>query len=134
MFTITFKFGTDGIALTYFLTNSIIYLIQLTLIAHTAEAKEVYSVSFFDRDNFNHMKEYMKVAGPAVISMLAEFAVFDIQIFLMGVVDLQSQASMIIFMNLSTQIFSIYYGLQNACSTLVGQYIGKGDADKAKAI
>lgn len=132
LFTIAIDFGTTGIALTYFLTNSMIYLIQLTLIAHTPEAEEIYQVPFFDRDNFRHMKQYMDVAGPAVISMLAEFAVFDIQIFLMGEVDLESQASMIIFMNLSTQIFSIYYGLQNACSTLVGQYIGKGDAQKAK--
>lgn len=47
------------------------------------------------------MKEYMSIAGPSVLSFLVEFATFDIQIFLMGIVGVISQASMVIFMNIS---------------------------------
>jgi hypothetical protein len=47
------------------------------------------------------MKEYMKVAGPSVISFLVEFAAFDIQILLMGMVGVLSQASMVIFININ---------------------------------
>jgi Na+-driven multidrug efflux pump len=70
------------------------------------------------------MKEYMKIAGPSVISFIVEFATFDIQIFLMGVAGVVSQASMIIFMNISIQVFSIYFGISIACATLVGQHMG----------
>ena len=43
----------------------------------------------------------MKVAVPAVISMIVEFLTFDIQVFLMGMITIASQASMVIYMNLS---------------------------------
>ena len=54
-----------------------------------------------DGDDYQDMKEYMKIAGPSVISFIVEFATFDIQIFLMGIVGVISQASMVIFMNIS---------------------------------
>lgn len=78
------------------------------------------------------MKEYMSIAGPSVLSFLVEFATFDIQIFLMGIVGVISQASMVIFMNISVQVFAIYFGISIACATLVGHHIGNNEAKEAK--
>jgi Na+-driven multidrug efflux pump len=82
--------------------------------------KKILEVGFFEKRNFKLFWPYMKVAGPSVLSMIVEFLTFDIQVFLMGLITVVSQASMVIYMNLSLQIFSIYFGIQTANSTLAG--------------
>lgn len=47
------------------------------------------------------LKAYMGIALPNVLSMIVEFATFDVMIILMGIVGVISQASMVIFMNIS---------------------------------
>ena len=85
-------------------------------------------VKFFTKSNYANMKPYMAVAGPAVGAMLVEFVTFDIQVFIVGFLSDTAQRDIIIYLNLNLQIFSIYFGIQTACSTIVGHYIGKGDA------
>ena len=82
--------GTSGIALAYFITNSIIWIIQCVIILKLEIAKEINTVSFFSKETYGDMKEYMGIAGPSVISFLVEFATFDIQIFLLGIVGVIS--------------------------------------------
>ena len=101
LFALNLKMGTSGIALAYFTTNSIIWILQCVIIYKLEISKEINTVSFFSRETYEDMKEYMSIAGPSVLSFLVEFATFDIQIFLMGMVGVISQASMVIFMNIS---------------------------------
>jgi Na+-driven multidrug efflux pump len=129
---IKLNMGTSGIALSFFLTYSIIFLIQLVVISKVEEAKELNQINFFSKETIKDLKEYMSVAGPSVISMLIEFVTFDIMIMLMGIVGVLSQASMIIFMNISIQVFSIYFGFSIAMATLVGKRIGQNRIKEAK--
>jgi len=101
LFALHLKMGTSGIALAYFLTNSIIWILQCVIILKLEIAAEVNTASFFSKETYQDMKEYMKIAGPSVISFLVEFASFDIQIILMGMVGVLSQASMVIFININ---------------------------------
>ena len=41
-------------------------------------AKRINKVRFFKKHTIEDMKEYMKIAGPSVISFIVEFATFDI--------------------------------------------------------
>lgn len=112
--------GTTGIAVAFFISYFVVFLIQLLVIKHIEEAKELNKVGFFSMETVEDLKAYMKIALPNVLSMIIEFATFDVMIVMMGIVGVVSQASMIIFMNISTQVFAIYFGLSIAVSTLVG--------------
>ena len=127
-----FAMGPNGIALSFFITNFIVFIIQAVVLELIKEAKEITKVSFFDRRTVQDLCEYMKIAGPSVVSMLVEFLTFDITIFLMGLIGIMSQASMVIFQNISIQVFSIYYGLSVSMATLVGNAIGDGKPNKAR--
>ena len=72
------KMGTSGIALAYFLTNSIIWVLQCVIIWKLEVAKEINEAKFFSKETYQDLKEYMKIAGPSVISFIVEFATFDI--------------------------------------------------------
>jgi Na+-driven multidrug efflux pump len=91
------KWGPNGIAIAFFIANTIVFIIQFLVLECTQSAKKITKVSFFDKRTFQDFCNYMKVAGPSVISMLIEFLTFDITIFLMGMIGVMSQASMIIF-------------------------------------
>jgi hypothetical protein len=72
------------------------------VINNIEEAKELNKVGFFAMETVKDLKAYMKIALPNVGSMLVEFATFDVMVVMMGIVGVVSQASMIIFMNIST--------------------------------
>ena len=73
-----FKMGTSGIALAYFITNFSIFCLQIALIYRLKEAREINKVKLFRKETYHDMREYMKIAGPSVISFIIEFATFDI--------------------------------------------------------
>ena len=52
--------------------------------------KKILEVGFFEKRNFKLFYPYMKVAGPSVLSMIVEFLTFDIQVFLMGLITVDS--------------------------------------------
>ena len=58
----------------------------MAVISKIKEAEEINKISFFRKETFKDLKEYMAIAGPSVISMIIEFATFDIMVVLMGIV------------------------------------------------
>ena len=46
------KWGTSGIALAYFLTNSIIWILQCVIICKLEIASEINKVSFFSKETY----------------------------------------------------------------------------------
>ena len=54
--------GTSGIALAYFLTNSIIWVLQCVIIWKLEVAKEINEAKFFSKETYQDLKEYMKIA------------------------------------------------------------------------
>ena len=47
-------------------------------------------VGFFAIETVQDLNAYMKIAGPNVISMIVEFATFDVMVVLMGIVGVIS--------------------------------------------
>ena len=62
----------------------------MIVINYIKEAKELNKVRFFSMETVRDLKAYMKIAGPNVLSMITEFATFDIMIIIMGLVGVVS--------------------------------------------
>ena len=84
------EMGTSGIALAFFISYFLVFLIQLLVIKYIEEAKELNKVGFFSMETVTDLKAYMKIALPNVLSMIIEFATFDIMIVMMGIVGVVS--------------------------------------------
>ena len=84
------EMGTSGIALAFFLSQFLVFIIQMIVINYIKEAKELNKVGFFSMETVRDLKAYMKIAGPNVLSMITEFATFDIMIIIMGLVGVVS--------------------------------------------
>ncbi len=129
---IVIDLGLTGAGLALGLTQLINYVLILIYINYTQPNK--HEVSFFSSSTFNlfFILEFSKYALPSALLFAADWIGFDILTIMASYLSEIDLAANICLFNFMTLIFMIPMGISFACTTFVGNCIGRNNVTHAK--
>jgi len=90
-------------------------------------------VKLSDPRNRQNLSEFLGLAIPSTLIIVAEWSGYDIQALIAGLLSKNDQVFVIISLNIALQSFTIQFGIATACTTLIGNAMGEGNVKLAKA-
>ena len=129
---IQLEFGLVGIGIAGVCSNLILFLLQNYYVRNLVVAKEASTVKFMDKRNFENFGPYIKLAIPSLFFITVEWSLYDIQLLISGLISIEDQECMVIFINLIGVVSTVGFGIQIAGCSLIGQQIGTGNLEMAR--
>lgn len=128
------QLGIIGTGVSSFLTNVLGLSLNIYIVSQREEFDHICSVSIFDKRVFENISIYLKIGMPNVTIIMLDWTCFEITAVMSGFLGVEAQAVNVIALNIITIVFQIPYGIQQAACALIGQRIGAGDVQEAKAL
>lgn len=122
--------GVAGLGLATMVTYFLMFVIT-TVYAHCIkDIRE--AIQWPNRKTFTGWGDYMAIAAPATIMLLAEGWAFNILGVLAGLISVTDQAANTILLMLLSVMFMVPMGIQSAACAIIGEMIGANRVPVAK--
>jgi multidrug resistance protein, MATE family len=131
LFVYKLDFGISGLAMASSCKD---LLCIASLIVYSNCSKQVSGrlQTFWQKDTFNGLKEYLDISLPATVMICAEWWGFEILALIAGTIGVASQASWAIVVTTCAIALMIAKGMQEATCSIIGNCIGAGNVPLAK--
>lgn len=114
--------GILGTSISSFLTNVVGLALNLHLVASAQgeDFDQITAISIFDSKVYENMDIYLRIGLPNVTIIMLDWTCFEITAVMSGFLGVEQQAVNVLALNITTIVFQIPYGIQQAGCALIG--------------
>jgi len=123
----------QGAAIAMSLTYLANMIIADTLIRIEARSSLRHMIFWYDRSTFENLSEYLKVGIPSMLMRVFEWWAYETMGLVSGLLGVSFLVANVLVINVMSLVTQIPLGIGYAVSAIVGNYLGEGKVDVARA-